>query len=135
MERSVLILLAILAAVCILPAQTPAPDSTRTIAADTLFVIPAGPVAGTFTAASRVTINDTVAGWAKVQVEGWVPVGAVIGRMQQQSAATSTDSEPPARVKPSKKNEPRQCAATTTKGTRCKRNAAPGSIYCWQHQK
>ena len=28
-----------------------------------------------------------------------------------------------------------QCAATTKKGTRCKRNAEKGSIYCWQHKK
>jgi hypothetical protein len=26
-----------------------------------------------------------------------------------------------------------QCAATTKKGTRCKRKAASGSSYCWQH--
>ena len=26
-----------------------------------------------------------------------------------------------------------QCAATTKKGTQCKRNASPGSQYCWQH--
>lgn len=26
-----------------------------------------------------------------------------------------------------------QCAATTKKGTQCKRNAAAGSSYCWQH--
>lgn len=26
-----------------------------------------------------------------------------------------------------------QCAATTQKGTRCKRAAKPGSAYCWQH--
>lgn len=26
-----------------------------------------------------------------------------------------------------------QCAATTQKGTRCKRKASPGSSYCWQH--
>jgi hypothetical protein len=26
-----------------------------------------------------------------------------------------------------------QCAATTKKGTRCSRNAAAGSSYCWQH--
>lgn len=29
----------------------------------------------------------------------------------------------------------KQCAATTKKGTRCKRNAEKGSIYCWQHKK
>ncbi|CAM2929681.1 hypothetical protein [Rariglobus hedericola] len=27
-----------------------------------------------------------------------------------------------------------QCAATTKKGARCKRTAAAGSAYCWQHQ-
>lgn len=26
-----------------------------------------------------------------------------------------------------------RCTATTKKGTRCKRNANPGSNYCWQH--
>ena len=26
-----------------------------------------------------------------------------------------------------------QCAATTKKGTQCKRQASPGSQYCWQH--
>ena len=26
-----------------------------------------------------------------------------------------------------------QCAATTKKGTQCKREASPGSQYCWQH--
>ena len=26
-----------------------------------------------------------------------------------------------------------QCAATTKKGTQCKRQASPGSLYCWQH--
>ncbi len=28
-----------------------------------------------------------------------------------------------------------QCEAVTKKGTRCKRKASSGSIYCWQHQK
>lgn len=27
-----------------------------------------------------------------------------------------------------------QCAAYTKSGTRCRRNAEPGSLYCWQHQ-
>lgn len=27
-----------------------------------------------------------------------------------------------------------RCAAITQKGTRCKRKAAKGSIYCWQHK-
>lgn len=29
----------------------------------------------------------------------------------------------------------RRCAAITQNGTRCKRQAAPGSIYCWQHKR
>jgi len=29
----------------------------------------------------------------------------------------------------------KQCAATTKNGTRCKRKAESGSIYCWQHKK
>lgn len=29
----------------------------------------------------------------------------------------------------------RRCAARTKKGTRCKRTAAKGGIYCWQHKK
>ena len=29
----------------------------------------------------------------------------------------------------------RRCAARTKKGKRCKRTAAKGSIYCWQHKK
>lgn len=29
----------------------------------------------------------------------------------------------------------RRCAAITKKGTQCKRTAAKGSIYCWQHKK
>lgn len=28
-----------------------------------------------------------------------------------------------------------RCIATTKKGTQCKRNAEPGSNYCWQHKK
>lgn len=33
------------------------------------------------------------------------------------------------------KNENGQCAAITKKGHRCKRDAAEGSNYCWQHKK
>ena len=29
----------------------------------------------------------------------------------------------------------KQCAVTTKNGTRCKRKAESGSIYCWQHKK
>ena len=70
-------------------AQSP-PDTIK-LPADTIFVIPAGPVAGTFTPAARLSITDTVAGWAKIQVEGWVPIRAVADRMRE-------EAPPPAQV-------------------------------------
>lgn len=38
-------------------------------------------------------------------------------------------------AKNSKSSYSGQCAARTKKGKRCSRNAAAGSIYCWQHNK
>lgn len=35
----------------------------------------------------------------------------------------------------SQMNDDGRCQAITKKGTRCKRKAMPGSIYCWQHQR
>lgn len=32
-------------------------------------------------------------------------------------------------------DDSKQCIAITKKGSRCKRTAASGSLYCWQHQK
>ena len=123
-----LIGLALLLAAASVPAQTA--DSIKTIrTTDTLFVIPAGPAAGSFTPAARISVLDTIAGWAHITVEGWVPVTAVEDRMQAIDPAVS-----PISVVGEKKTSSRQCAAITKKGTRCKRNAAPGSIYCWQHQ-
>lgn len=97
-----------------------------------IYVIPAGPVAGSFTDQSRVQVVDTVAGWARILVEGWVPVEKVVGRMQenvplQQLSATE---------KPKKVKEPRpQCVAVTAKGKQCTRKAIPGSKKCWQHSQ
>ena len=110
-------------------AQSP-PDSLP-VRSDTVFVIPAGPVAGSFTDAARMTVVDTVAGWAKIQLEGWVPVGKVLGRINEPLPATRYDGKP-------NRNQPTassgECQALTKKGTRCKRKAMPGSLYCWQHQ-
>jgi hypothetical protein len=106
-----------------------AADSLRT--ADTVYVIPAGPVAGSFTPAARITVADTVAGWAKIQIEGWVPVGKVADRL---NAPPSPFQNVNAIEKPEKKKpEVHQCEAITRKGTRCTRNAIKGSRYCWQH--
>jgi hypothetical protein len=105
--------------------------------ADTMFVIPAGPIAGTFTPASRLAVVDTIAGWAHIQVEGWVPVGPVMDRLAAQGLAAQPKTSVLGKIFGTKKSPepPRQCEAMTQRGTRCTRNAVPGSPYCWQHQK
>ena len=103
---------------------------------DTIFVIPAGPIAGSFTSAARLVVADTVAGWAHIQVEGWVPVGAVLDRLSTQDLAPAKTSTLGKIFGTSKSSvPPRQCEAITRKGTRCSRNAQKGTPYCWQHQK
>jgi hypothetical protein len=95
---------------------------------DTMWVIPAGPLAGSFSSDSRLQVLDTVAGWAKISVEGWVPVGCVLDRMNGvnfYNTANSVVAEPVV--------ERARCSATTQKGTRCKRLAQPGKTTCWQH--
>ncbi|HEY3293846.1 MAG TPA: hypothetical protein VGL38_00250 [bacterium] len=106
------------------------PDSLQP-EADTMFVIPAGPVAGTFTDPARLVVVDTVAGWAKIQVEGWVPVSSVLHRMTAPLSGPG-QAQPPS---VSKAAPSTQCEGRTTKGARCKRKAATGSRFCWQHQK
>ncbi|MCB9358079.1 MAG: hypothetical protein H6505_05850 [Calditrichaeota bacterium] len=98
---------------------------------DTTYVIPAGPVAGGFTPESRIQVVDTVAGWARILVEGWVPVGKVLDRMSAKIPDVTEQKKP---EKPKKTERP-QCAATTTKGKRCSRKAISGSKYCWQHSQ
>ncbi len=116
------------------------PDSLKVMApADTLtkepaiiYVIPAGPVAGSFTDQSRVQVVDTVAGWARILVEGWVPVDKVVARMGGETSTLQlTEVEKPAKVKP----ERPQCIAKTAKGKQCSRKAIPGSKKCWQHSQ
>lgn len=47
-------------------------------------------------------------------------------RKQQQEGNSKAES-------PSSATKSNQCAATTKKGTHCKRKASSGSSYCWQH--
>lgn len=126
------ILLLTTLAVALPAAAQPGVDSLiRPAAAETLWVIPAGPTAGSFTPAARLQIEDTVAGWAKVRVEGWVPVRAVLehlGRADTAAVEASTRGGIKAVI-------PGKCQALTKKGAPCKRKARPGSSYCWQHQK
>jgi hypothetical protein len=97
---------------------------------DTMFVIPAGPVAGSFTPDCRMQVLDTVAGWARIQVEGWVQVGRIMNRLESVNSYSLSNSIAPSAEKPAKQ----RCVAITTKGTQCKRAAKAGSQYCWQHQ-
>ncbi|MCL4305839.1 hypothetical protein KJZ99_07975 [bacterium] len=98
---------------------------------DTTYVIPAGPIAGGFTDDSRIQVIDTVAGWARILVEGWVPVSKVLGRMSATIPDVSQKSKPD---KPAKAERP-QCAAQTSKGKQCSRKSIVGSKYCWQHSQ
>lgn len=106
------------------------PDSVAQVSIrfDTTYVIPAGPVAGSFTESARIQVVDTVAGWARIMVEGWVPVGKVVGRMTTQlpKPVLAGAAELPKAERP-------QCASKTTSGKQCKRKAKAGSKYCWQH--
>jgi hypothetical protein len=113
------------------------PDSLPSPASQPVYVIPAGPIAGSFTDAARLSITDTVAGWAHIQVEGWVPLGSVINRIQAAPPSLTPDAGVPSlhKNKAATPEAVRQCAATTKSGKQCKRNAAAGSPYCWQHQR
>jgi hypothetical protein len=65
--------------------------------------------------------------WAKVSVEGWIPLATALEYLPQDTAT------PPETVEPVDE-EFHQCEATTQKGTQCSRRAMKGSRYCWQHQ-
>lgn len=93
-----------------------------------IYVIPSGPEAGSFTPESRLTVVDTVAGWAKIMVEGWVPVGDVLSRMTAPVTAQAGFQTDKSQIR-------QRCAAITSKGKRCKRKSEPGSARCWQHQE
>lgn len=107
------------------------PDTIKAVPTIT-YVIPAGPEAGSFTQASRLQVVDTVAGWAKILVEGWVPVEKILPRMTSSAPVIfeQTKSTP---KKPKVKQERPQCDAVTLKGERCSRKAMSGSKKCWQH--
>jgi hypothetical protein len=80
-------------------------------------------------------VADTIAGWAHIYVEGWVPVGAVESRLLVQPMS-NPEAAPITKASTKKpKAPPRQCEAITRKGTQCTRNAVSGTHYCWQHQK
>ncbi len=95
---------------------------------DTLWAVPCGPVVGTMVPGARVQILDTVASWAKITVEGWVPVSTALKYVPPDAAVENV------RAAEEESAEFHQCEAITLKGTRCTRRAKKGSRYCWQHQ-
>lgn len=95
---------------------------------DTLWAIPCGPMVGTMMPGARVHVSDTVAGWAKVTVEGWVPVLTALRYLSPDTTAATGS------IGATAGEEFRQCEAITLKGTQCSRRASKGSRYCWQHQ-
>jgi hypothetical protein len=104
-----------------------------------LRLIPCGEVVGTVVYPSaRVTVADTVAGWAKIYVEGWIPVESALPFFNRARldipAVGATLNGSPAVVVPREAEVRKQCEALTTKGKRCSRKAEKKSIYCWQHQ-
>lgn len=98
--------------------------------ADTLWAIPCGPMVGTMMSGARVQISDTIAGWAKVTVEAWVPVSVAL----QYAPVDTIPVRGSTIALPVADEEFHQCEAITLKGTRCSRRAKKGSRYCWQHQ-
>lgn len=112
--------------------KSPLASDSVSKAPATIYVIPAGPVAGSFTDQSRIQVVDTVAGWAKILIEGWVPVEKVVSRMSEDAPKIQlTEVEKPKKVKA----ERPQCIAMTTKGKQCTRRSIPGSKKCWQHSQ
>jgi len=95
---------------------------------DTLWAIPCGPMVGTMVPGARVQILDTVASWAKITVEGWVPVSTAFEYVPPDAASANMSAVE------EESEEFHQCEAITQKGTRCSRRAKKGSKYCWQHQ-
>ncbi|MFP3940052.1 MAG: hypothetical protein ACLF0P_07085 [Thermoanaerobaculia bacterium] len=65
--------------------------------------------------------------YALVRAEGERAL-RVVGRSDGGSGSPSPEDEEPARDA-----APRRCAARTTSGKRCSREAEEGSDYCWQH--
>ncbi len=114
------------------PTDAAVTDSTNS---RPLFIIPCGDQIGSFTPSARVAVADTVAGWAKIFVEGWVPVEQAIPFMARPQLIPGLSSVlDTTALKAKQKAERPQCVALTRKGARCTRRAEKGSDRCWQHQ-
>ena len=85
----------------------------------------------------------------KVVIKGYVVLDTMI-HVSDDDVVLDLSAPTPANIKASPKKSKvasttsssssaeetvKRCAATTRKGTRCSRNAQPGSNYCWQHQR
>lgn len=59
--------------------------------------------------------------------------GSAPARVEEPSRAPRPTSSPGAAAESGEAAEPARCAAVTQGGTRCSREAEPGSATCWQH--
>ena len=64
---------------------------------------------------------------------GYTPCLVCIGSIPASSKALPSVSPSPGKSSSAPAVSSGRCQAITKKGTQCKRNAAPGSRYCWQH--
>lgn len=55
--------------------------------------------------------------------------------LEENNPAKESVVAPQPMEKKQKSGSSGQCQAITKKGTQCKRNAMPGSKYCWQHMR
>lgn len=71
---------------------------------------------------------------AKVSATTVKSVSKAIGSTSSTKAKSTTTTTRKGSTTSSRSSYGGQCAATTKKGRRCTRQAASGSIYCWQHK-
>ena len=92
-----------------------------------LYALPGEGEIATIEADASMTVLDTVGAFLKVTVTGYIPINASTSpAVVQPKKATVSQSKPSTSYSG-------RCQATTKKGAQCKRNAAKGSNYCWQH--
>lgn len=70
--------------------------------------------------------------------QGYTPCSRCNPPTLKQSSTIEKSGSETAKIKSSNNGTSsgtKRCIAITKKGTQCKRNAKPGSDYCWQHSK
>lgn len=102
----------------------------------TLLSNPNGEVIGTIDPGTTAVALDTIGEFVKIQVTCWVRIPTNLSLVEEKkSAVSAAPATPKKSYSPERSSGTIRCQATTKKGTQCKRNAKPGSDYCWQHQR